>query len=164
MPHQTKPNPPMRRAEDARNMVGIGKARTAYIMPPACTHYQLLPSAAIKPNEPKNLDSIDSTVDTVVDRMGGGPQGRCTTDMTHTVRHPIMFADSGSAQDIRHGGPWPPHPAFASFWAYGLISTSEACYFGKEFLRMAGIAQMLHAHKPPYDKYPYAHGIRVRSL
>ena len=39
-------------------MVGIGKARTAYIILVACRHYQLLPAAAIKPNTPKNLDSI----------------------------------------------------------------------------------------------------------
>ena len=40
----------------------------------------------------------------------------------------------------------PPDPAFAPFWAYGLIFVIEANYFGKDFLRMAGIVQMLHAH------------------
>ena len=43
------------------------------------------------------------------------------------------------------------------------ILQGEATLFGKEFLRMAGIVQMLHAIKPPYDKYPYAHRKRVRA-
>ena len=38
-------------------MVRVGKARTVSRRPPACTHYQLLPAATIKPNRPKNLDS-----------------------------------------------------------------------------------------------------------
>jgi len=129
----------------------------ASTIPHTHDHYQPLPPRQIKPKGPNILDSIDSTVDTIVDRMGGGPEGR-------SARHPIMFADSGSAQDIRHGGPWPPHPAFASFPAYGLIITIKAIYFGKEFLRMAGIVQMLHLRKQSNDNYPYAHGIRVRSL
>jgi len=62
-------------------MVGIGKARSAYKTPPSRTHYQLLPAATIKPKQPKNLDSIDSTVDT----MGGGPEGRCATDTDRMV-------------------------------------------------------------------------------
>ena len=97
------------------------------------------------------MDSIaDITLD-ILDTQSGGPEGRYTTHTTHTVRHPIMFADSGSAQDIRHGGPWPPHPAFASFWAYDPITVCEGSYFGKEFLRMAGIVKMLHTIKPPYE-------------
>jgi hypothetical protein len=39
-------------------MVGIGKARTAYISPRACTHYHALPAAPTKPNTPEILDSI----------------------------------------------------------------------------------------------------------
>jgi hypothetical protein len=57
-PRPTKPNEPMRRAEDARILVGIGKPRTAYISPVACTHYQPLPAATTRPKQPKNLDSI----------------------------------------------------------------------------------------------------------
>ena len=83
----------MRRAEDAGNMVGIGKARTAYLIPVARTHYQPLPAATTKPNKPKNLDSIRDIVlgilDTV-DPQSGGPEGRYTT---HTVRHGIGVAD-----------------------------------------------------------------------
>ena len=37
----------------------------------------------------------------------------------------------------------------------------EASKFGKDFLRMAGIVQMLHRHRPPYDKYPYANPKRT---
>ena len=54
----TKPNHPMRRAWHARIMVGIGKPRTASTSPVTAGHYQALPSALTKPNEPKNLDSI----------------------------------------------------------------------------------------------------------
>ena len=39
-------------------MVGIGKARTAYISPVTAGHYHVLPSAATKPNTPEILDSI----------------------------------------------------------------------------------------------------------
>ena len=50
-----------------------------------------------------------------------------------------------------------------SFWAYGLIIEIKANYFGKKILRMAGIVQMLHCHKPPYDKYLLnAHPKRIR--
>ena len=113
------------------------------------------------------MDSIAEPVADIIDTVdtqSGGPQGRYTTHTTHTVPHPIMFADSGSAQDIRHGGPWPPDPAFRSFGAYGLISRIEANYFGKKILRMAGIVQMLHLRRPPNDNYPYAHGIRIRQV
>jgi hypothetical protein len=40
----------------------------------------------------------------------------------------------------------------------------EASKFGNEFLRMAGIVQMLHAHNSRYDKYPYAHRKRKRLV
>ena len=33
------------------------------------------------------------------------------------------------------------------------IIDCEACYFGKEFLRMAGIVQMLHILQPPYGRH-----------
>ena len=56
-------------------------------------------------------------------------------------------------------------PPSASFWAYGLIIVIEAYYFGKNFLRMAGIVQMLHSLQTPYDKYPYnAHRKRKRLV
>jgi len=35
--------------------------------------------------------------------------------------------------------------------------TCEAVKFGNDFLRMAGIVQMLHARKQSNDNYPYAH-------
>ena len=115
----------MRRAEDAGNMVGIGKARTAYLIPVARTHYQLLPAAETKPNESKNLDSTLDTTAGIVGTQSGGPEGRYTTD---TVRHGIGVADCRAPY---HTARWarsdPPHPAFASFWAYGLILGIEAC-------------------------------------
>jgi len=49
----------------------------------------------------------------------------------------------------------PPHPAFASFWAYDPQYDIEGSNFGKEFLRMAGIAKMLHTIKPPYGAQSY---------
>ena len=45
------------------------------------------------------------------------------------------------------------------------ILQGEASYYGKKFLRMAGIVQMLHAVYTPYDKYlNHAHGTRKRSV
>ena len=56
----------------------------------------------------------------------------------------------------------PPDPAFASIPAYDPIIVIKANYFGKKILRMAGIVQMLHVHKPPYDKYLLnAHRTRI---
>ena len=60
-------------------------------------------------------------------------------------------ADHGPARHRRHGGPWPPHPAFASFWVYDPVLHIEGREFGKEFLRMAGIVQMLHLRKQSND-------------
>jgi hypothetical protein len=45
-------------AQRATDTVGIGKLRTAYIIPHTHDHYQSLPAATTKPNTPKNLDSI----------------------------------------------------------------------------------------------------------
>jgi hypothetical protein len=42
-----------------------------------------------------------------------------------------------------------------SIKAYGLIFVVEANYFGKEFLRMAGIVKMLHILQPPYGAQSY---------
>jgi len=97
--------------------------------------------------------------------MGGGPEGRCATHTTHTDG----TAECSQTRACSHGGHGgarsdPPHPAFASFWAYGPIFFVKAIYFGKDFLRMAGIVQMLHGLKPPYDKYQYANGIRIRPV
>ena len=69
-------------------------------------------------------------------------------------------ADPHAVATIHPGG---LDPTVRSFWAYGVYSHTKASYFGKDFLRMAGIVQMLHVHKPPYDKYPYAHRERTRQ-
>ena len=53
------------------------------------------------------------------------------------------------------------HPMAMPIWAYDVYSHIKANYFGNKILRMAGIVQMLHAIKPPYDKYPYAHRERT---
>ena len=57
-----------------------------------------------------------------------------------------------------HGG---QDPSPTSIVASDCEHTGEANYFGKDFLRMAGIVQMLLALRPPYDKYPYAHPRRT---
>jgi hypothetical protein len=61
----------------------FGKARSASRIPATVHHYQQLPAAETKPKQPEILDSIEDTV-VRVDTMGGGPEGRCTTLMTHT--------------------------------------------------------------------------------
>ena len=74
-----------------------------------------------------------------------------------TARHNV--ATPHAVATLIHGG---VDPTTTSSWAYGVYSHIEANYFGKEFLRMAGIVQMLHARTTPNDKYPYAHPKRVR--
>ena len=63
-----------------------------------------------------------------------------------TPRHSV--ADPHAVATLIHGGTRPgPHDH--AIWAYDVYSDVEANYFGKEFLRMAGIVQMLHALQPP---------------
>ena len=83
-------------------------------------------------------------------------------DRQHPIQTVLLAPTQGPSVAGRrplhpgHGGrSGPPHPAFASFSAYGLNIVIKALYFGKEFLRMAGIVQMLHALQTPYDKYLY---------
>jgi len=68
----------------------------------ARTHYQPLPAATIRPKQPKNLDSIEGIVadqlDTIVDRMGGGPEGL-------SVRHGIGVADRRAPYHTARWGP-----------------------------------------------------------
>ena len=146
-------------APRASNPVKSGKARTAYKTPVTAGLYHPLPSATTKPKEPIECGQYSDSRDRVgiVEATGGGPEGRSMEP--HTAWPSV--ADPHVANH-RTGWPRTPHPAFASFWAYGPIFVIKAIYFGKEFLRMAGIVQMLHCHKPPYDKYPYAH--RTRTL
>jgi len=62
------------------------------------------------------------------------------------------------------GGPPVLDPTTRPIGAYDVYSVVEANNFGKEFLRMAGIVQMLHARPTPSDKYPYhAHPKRTRQ-
>jgi len=128
-----------------RVVVSVGKPRTAYITPVTAGHYHVLPAATTKPKQPKNLASIEDIVVTV-DTQSGGPEGRA-------VRHGRVFQTAGSVRPSGTVGSDPPDTAFASFWAYGLIIAIKGYKFGKEFLRMAGIVQMLHALQPPNDKY-----------
>ena len=72
-------------------------------------------------------------------------------------------ADPHAVATIPQGGPPGLDPTTAPIEAYDVYSGVEADNFGKDFLRMAGIAQMLHAHTMPNDKYPYAHPKRVRT-
>ena len=135
-------------------MVGNGKPRLVPADPLAADHYQALPAASIKPNTPNKLDSTAEPVVDIIDTMGGGPEGRYTTD---TIEHGIVIGHR------RSGGPHPKTTPIAPTTAYDPILHIEGNNFGKEFLRMAGIVQMLHVHKPPNDKYPYhAHGKRKR--
>jgi len=114
--------------------------------PALCRHYQLLPAATTKPKQPKNLDSIRDITADMIDRMGGGPQGRYTT---HTIEHGRVIGHRGS------GGPHPKTTPIAPTTAYDPISRIEGSRFGKEFLRMAGIVKMLHIHRPPYGAQSY---------
>jgi hypothetical protein len=144
-------------------LVGIGKPRTAYIIPTACRHYQPLPAATTKPKQPNKLDSIAEPVADIIDTVdtqSGGPEGRYTT---HTAG--MAYCSKPRAPPNHHArwGPVILTPT-TSIKAYDPILHIEGNNFGKEFLRMAGIVQMLHLRKQPNDNYPYAHGIRIRSI
>ena len=80
-----------------------------------------------------------------------------------TPRHNVPTRHAAST--LIHGGRAEGlDPTTTPFPAYDPIYDIEALLFGKEFLRMAGIVQMLHRHRPPYDKYPYhAHPKRIRA-
>ena len=75
-------------------------------------------------------------------------------------RPPLCHRHATESQGTRARG---PHPTTTSADVQRPIIVCEATEFGKEFLRMAGIVQMLHALYGVYDKYPYAHTTRVRQ-
>ena len=72
-------------------------------------------------------------------------------------------ADPHAASTIHKGGHHGPDPTTRPNGVQRPIMLCEATLFGKEFLRMAGIVQMLHRHKPPHDKYPYANPEGIRQ-
>jgi len=101
-----------------------------------------------------------------------GPGGIRLIPTEHTPKKVVgdpptawhSVADPHAVVTLIHGGRAEGlDPTTTSSWAYGVISHIKAFHFGKEFLRMAGIVQMLLALRPPYDKYPYAHPKRVRQ-
>ena len=69
-------------------------------------------------------------------------------------------ADRHAVATIHPGG---LDPTTTPIVAYDPISCREAFLFGNKILRMAGIVQMLHAIKPPYDKY-LLNAHRTRTL
>ena len=74
------------------------------------------------------------------------------------------YAHGPSIRSGRHGQrAGGPHPTTRPNGVQRPIMLCEATLFGKEFLRMAGIVQMLHRHKPPHDKYPYANPEGIRQ-
>ena len=107
------------------------------------------------------MDSIGDPVDSIVVTVasGGGPEGRLMAPPTewHSV------ADPHAVAAIPQGGAPGLDPMTTPIVAYDVYSVIKANDFGKEFLRMAGIVQMLHARTTPSDKYPYAHPKRVRQ-
>ena len=109
-------------------MVRPGKPVPSGCAPPLRDHYQLLPPGLIKPNTPDELVSIDPYV-SEPGRVGCERPLLC--DRHATESH----------------GPWTggPHPTTTPDGVQRPDTVCEASKFGKEFLRMAGIVQMLHA-------------------
>ena len=107
-----------------------------------------------------NQVQVDSVADPVDDTVASG---HCHPSIP-TPAEWYCVADPDAVPTIHQGGTQATQTAFASIPAYDPITVIKAFYFGKDFLRMAGIVQMLHALQPPYDKYPYAHPKRVRLL
>ena len=134
-------------------LVSNGKLTLGGRTPAESHHYQLLPPGLIKPDTPEDLASMAPTV-----ASGGGAKHRSIDPPTtwHSV------ATRHAASTMTQGGHPGLDPTTTPIEAYDVYSHTEASKFGKEFLRMAGIVQMLHAHATPYDKYPYAN--RTRTL
>jgi hypothetical protein len=173
MPRQTKPKMPMRRAHHAKILVGIGKP------PPVWVHHRyvlLLPCLTIRPDQTKHTKESgqyggrrphryeadrshrtlhhshsvmhrghELAIQAILLRRPGGP----IRPTWYRVRRPVPAPHHHARW--RSGGPHPKTPPIAPTTAYDLIFVIEANNFGKEFLRMAGIAQMLHRHKPSND-------------
>jgi hypothetical protein len=127
-----------------RALVSDGKPRLGSRIPVVCRHYQPLPSARIKPKQSNILDSIRDITAGIVDTQSGGPEGRS--------RHKpsgMAYCSKPRAPSNHHARWGPatltPRPtAIAPAKAYDPEYSIEASYFGKDFLRMAGIVQMLH--------------------
>jgi len=79
--------------------------------------------------------------------MCGSGYGNRHTDRTVECSQTQAYPYGGHGAARSH----PPDPAFRSFSAYGPIIAIEGLEFGKEFLRMAGIVQMLHLRKGSND-------------
>ena len=74
------------------------------------------------------------------------------------------YAHGPSIRSGRHGQrAGGPHPTTRPNGVQRPIMLCEATLFGKDSLRMAGIVQMLHRHKTPHDKYPYANPEGIRQ-
>ena len=135
-------------------LVSNGKPTLGGRTPAESHHYQLLPPGLIRSDTPEDLASMAPTV-----ASGGGAKHRSIDPPSawHSV------ADPHAASTMTQGGHPGLDPTTTSYWAYDVYSHTEATQFGKEFLRMAGIVQMLLALWPPHDKYPYANPEGIRQ-
>ena len=124
------------------------------------THNDIKHSILHPDSGPRGLCVIPQASDQKKVVVGDGGAKHRSIDPP-TTWHSV--ADPHAVATIHQGGPPGLDPTTTPCWAYDVYSVIEANNFGKDFLRMAGIVQMLHAIKPPYDKYPYAHPKRVRQ-
>ena len=115
------------------------------------------PTRPDTPDESSGRDQDASGRIYASESSGGGAKHRMVDPPTTWP----SVADPHAASTIDQGGPPGLDPTTTPCWAYGLILHSEANKFGKEFLRMAGIVQMLHARTTPSDKYSYAYRERT---
>ena len=111
-----------------------------------------------RPNliDQSELASIDQAAS---GSSGGGAKHRMVDPPTTWP----SAADPDAASTIHLGGDPGLDPTTMPIGAYDCEYNSEATVFGKEFLRMAGIVQMLHAPTPSRDKYPYANREGIRA-
>jgi len=160
-------------AHRAKILVGIGNTRLGSRIPVACRPLPTITSRGVKytHNDHKHLILHSNRGPTRIRPIPQEhPQKKVVGDggAKHRYIDPPWswhsVADPHAVATIPQGGPPGLDPTTTPIEAYGVYSHTKAFYFGKEFLRMAGIVQMLHVHKPPYDKYPYAHPKRVRTV
>ena len=141
-------------ARPAKNMVRNGKPRSASGLRTITNHYRLAWNTYW--HEVNRLYRVIHSGHSLI---------VCHNQLAvpHILLEPTVGHNVARRRPLTSWPRW-PDPTTDPKKAYGLILYCEAYYFGKNFLRMAGIVQMLHAHTMPNDNYSYAHPKRIRTV
>jgi hypothetical protein len=135
------------------DMVSPGKPTLGSGGPATVHHYQSLPAANINRVICSYHSSSTASSCACLAMLSTSATGISlhVSRATPTDRHPIMFQITMQDQDTHGGRTGPTHHTTTPNDCDCPDTVCEANKFGKDFLRMAGIVQMLHALAPPYD-------------